>query len=657
MSKRSKRRQKTGGGGLVAERLRAARVSVEALLEEGRTAEARAVLTRLESRFPDDPRVLETLADLTYEVGDMQRYQTAVERLSALRPDDPDLALAAGAAALVNLYPVIALQSFRRFLARWPSHPNAAETRQTLEQLEKAVPEVLSTLGLAEAGEQGERIALEHERIQHLLASGRTHEAREAAEALYAVWPRMPAILNNLGQAAWAEGDCARAEAAFRQVLESHPHNVHALANLTRVLLLSGRTEEAHASAGRLTASTAPADDRWLKTLEALTYLGDDVGVLESFEKMEREQKPQLPSSEAQMRHMAAVAALRQGDSSRASRWWAEALELMPDLEPALRNLEALDLPVALRPAPWAFDLAGWLPPARMNALGQRLEALSENKAEKRPLGTVLLAEFPEVLPLVPLLLDRGSPEGVRLILGLCDLMEEIPFVEALKHFALGERGALGDRFRAARVALSAGAAREDELMLWTGKRRQPYRWLDIEVSNTPLRQQHAPRVERLLERSVELLQGRQGRKAEQFLREALALEPDSPDLMNNLAVARQLQGHAEEAERMSEEIHQRWPDYFFGRCAVARLRIQAGRLEEARQLLEPLLSQRSLHVSEISALCAAQMELLIAEEDAEDAWVWLHILETSHPGDPQVELYRDRLELLEGRIPESWMP
>ncbi|QRN95659.1 tetratricopeptide repeat protein [Archangium violaceum] len=656
MGKRSKRRQ-TGGGGLVTERLRAARVSVDALLEEGRTAEARAVLTRLGSRFPDDPRVLEALVDLTYEVGDTQGYQCAVERLLPLRPDDPDLALALAAAALVNLYPVTAIQAFRRFLARWPSHPNAAEARQTLEQLEKALPEVRSGLGLAEEGEKGERIALEHERIQHLLASGRAHEAREAAEALHVTWPRMPAILNNLGMAAWTEGDSARAEAAFWQVLESHPDNVHALANLTRVFLLSGRTEEAHAVAKRLEASTAPADERWLKIVEALTYLGDDVGVLETLEKMERGQRPQLPSSEAQLRHMAAVAALRLGDSDRASRLWVEALELAPDLEPALRNLEALDLPVALRPAPWAFELSSWLPPVRINALGTRLAEASENDKEKRRLGALLMEEFPELRPLVPLLLDRGSPEGVRLILGLCDLMEEVPFVEELKRFALGERGALGDRFRAARVALLAGAAREDEMLLWTGKRRQPYRWLDIEVSTTALRQKHTPKVERLLERSVELLQLRHGRKAEQLLREALALEPDSPDLMNNLAVARQVQGHTEEAERMIEEVHQRWPDYFFGRCAVARLRIQTGRLEEARQLLEPLLSQRILHVSEVSALCAAHMELLLAEKDEEGAWVWLHILETSHPGDPQVELYRDRLELMGGRLPESWMP
>ncbi len=650
MSKRSKRRHT--GGGLVEERLRAARVSVNSLLAEGRTEEARDVLTRLGSRDPDDPRVLETLVELTYEVGDMQGHQAAVERLLTFRPNDPELALSLAGAALINLYAVTSLHAFRRFLSRWPSHPSAAEARQSMERLERALPEVLSVMRLEEAGQEGERVALEHERIQHLLALGRVREAREAAEVLHVAWPRMPAILNNLGLAAWMQGDFARAEAAFREVIESHPHNVHALSNLARVLLLSGRAEEARAVAERLKHSTAPASERWLKIAEALSYLGDDMGVLEAFEKMERENHPKLPSSEAQLRHLAAVAALRQGDSGRASRLWKQALELMPGLEPARDNLAALDQPAPLRPAPWAFELAGWIPPVRMKELGQRLKA--------RPL---LLEDFPELRPLVPLLLDRGSPDAVRLILTLGDLLRvDAALVEALKHFALGERGHIAARFQAASIVLAAGAAREDELQLWTGKRRQPYRWLDVEVSTTAVRQQHSPKVEQLLERALVMLRQREGHKGEQLLREALALEPDSPDLMNNLAAARQIQGHVAESDRMIEEVHQRWPEYFFGRCAVARLRIREGRLEEARQLLEPLLNQRSLHASELSALCAAQMDWLLADGDKEGAQVWFHILETAYPDDPQLELHRARfetpdslIERLTNLLRESW--
>ncbi len=216
MSKWSKRHRTRGGGGLVAERLRAARVAVDAFLEEGRTAEARDVITRLGAQDPDDPRVLETLVDLTLQVGDTPGYRAALERLRPFRPEDPDLELALARATLVNLHPVTALQAFRRFLARWPSHPKAVDARRSQEQLEHVLPEMLSALGFAEAGAEGERIAMEYEHIQYLLSTERVREAREAAEALHAAWPRIAAILNTLGLAAWIEGECARAEAAFR---------------------------------------------------------------------------------------------------------------------------------------------------------------------------------------------------------------------------------------------------------------------------------------------------------------------------------------------------------------------------------------------------------------------------------------------------------
>ncbi|HYO53789.1 tetratricopeptide repeat protein [Archangium sp.] len=626
MSKRSKRHHQAGGGGLLEERLRAARVAVNTLLEEGRTEEARAVLTQLESRHPDNPRVLETLADLTYEIGDMQGYQAAAERLLEFRPDDADLFLAVAGAALNNLYPVTGLQRFRRFLQRWPSHPLAPEVRKTVAELEGLLPELLSILKVS--GEEAVPAVLEHERIQHLLATGRAREAREAAQqALRAARPPIPAVLNNLGRAAWVEGDFAQAEAAFRQVLDSHPQNVHALGNLATQLLVSGRMTEATEVAGRLKASTDPASERWLKVAEALSYLGDDAGVLEAFEKEQQEGRPKPRSSQARLRHLAAVAALRRGESSRAMGLWKRALELMPGLEPARRNLGALDLPVALRPIPWPFELEGWLPPARVNALRQR-------------------QEFPEFRHLLPLLLDRGSPEAVRLALGLCNQTADASLLEEVKRFALGERGALVDRFLAARIALSAGVAREDELQLWTGKRRQPYRWLDLQVYHEAAPgYRHSRRVERLLKRALERLRQGDGKQAELLLREALALEPDSPDVLNNLAAARQLQGHIEEGVHMIEELHQRRPEYFFARCSVARLRIRDGRLEEARELLEPLLSQRRLHVTEVATLCPAQMDMLLAEGDTEGAEVWLHILETIRPDDPQIERYHALLD------------
>jgi tetratricopeptide (TPR) repeat protein len=632
MGKRSRRRHKRVG--LTGERLRAVRAEVEALLEEGRTEAAKEALLRFDARHPGHAEIMEELADLAQETDDMQYMQAAMEGLLPRRPEAPELLLMLGAAALRNHYPATALKASRSLLARWPGHPGADDARRVVRELEAALPE------------QGMGVALQHERIQHLLSLGLTRQAREAARALHAAQPQFSAALNNLGTAAWMDGDYAEAEAAFRKVLAAEPDNVHALAGLIRVLLLSGHGEEARALAERLKDSTAPASERWPTVALALSYLGDDEGVLWAFEQARREGILGEDFSGARLRHMAAVAALRRGDSKQARRLWEKALKQVPGMAPARRNLEALDVPAPLRPVPWAIELDGWLPPEKWKAF---LRSVEPEEGTRSPhVEEKVLERFPELRSLAPLLLDRGEPAAVTLVLALCEFLAGASRLDdllaaELKRFCLGERSHIADRIRAGRVLLEAGAAREEELQLWTGQRRQPYGWFDIELYDEPVRR-HSPEVEELAESAHDLLQSQQGKEAEQVLQKALTLEPDAPDLLHNLAVARLMQGRRKESERLSEETHRRWPDYLFARCAVAQLRVRQSRLGEAWKLLEPLLAQRRLHVSEFAALCAAHMDLLIAEGDREAALVWLDLLEDFLPDHPFVEIYSTRL-------------
>ena len=58
--------------------------------------------------------------------------------------------------------------------------------------------------------------------------------------------------------------------------------------------------------------------------------------------------------------------------------------------------------------------------------------------------------------------------------------------------------------------------------------------------------------------------------EAEVLLRHAIAQEPNSPNLLNNLASALEMQGRRGESRALMIEIHERFPDYFFGRTNVA---------------------------------------------------------------------------------------
>jgi tetratricopeptide (TPR) repeat protein len=572
MGMRSRRRHK--GGGLTEERLRAVRAEVNALLKESRKAEAKEVLLRFNACHPGHAEILERMADLAYETDDSRYLQAAMEGLRLLRPETPELLLALGGAALSNHYLATGLQALRSVLDKWPWHPGAAEARILVKELEEDLPKVLSELGVE--GEQGMGVALQHERIQLLLTLGLTRQAREVALALHAARPQFTAALNNFGMAAWMDGDYTESEEAFRKVLTTHPDNVHAHVGLIRVLLLSGRGQEAWALAERIKDLEALTGDRWLAIALAFSYLGDDEGVLRAFTQAQREGSVRQDSMRAQLKHMAAVAALRRGDFTWARLLLEQALKEMPGLEPAKRNLEALDDPAALRRVPWAIDLEGWLPTARLEALRKQV-----------------LERCVELHLLAPLLLDRGDPNAVALALSVFELLArgsrlEAPLAAELKRFCLGERGHMAERVKAGRILLMAGAAREEELQLWTGKHRQPYGWFDTELHAEP-----GPR-------------------------------------------------HATEGEEQA--VHAQAEQALFARCEEVRTRIHQGRLQEARELLEPLLAQRRLHFSEFSILCAVHMDLLIAEDDRESALVWLDFLEGMLPKDGFVEIYRTKL-------------
>lgn len=119
------------------------------------------------------------------------------------------------------------------------------------------------------------------------------------------------------------------------------------------------------------------------------------------------------------------------------------------------------------------------------------------------------------------------------------------------------------------------------------------------------------------------------------------------------------MQGRRAESRALMIEIHERFPDYFFGRTNVAALAVQDGDLERARQLLAPALIQGRYHVSELSALCRTQIALLVAEEQIDGASPWLDIWMQLVGDDPQQKCWTTRLamERLKGLSFKILMP
>lgn len=617
----------------------------EALIEDGELLEARDLLETLARQRPRDAEVLGLLVDVYFDLHDLHGYQRAAERLLRLTPNDPDLTLGLAGAYLGNIYPALALRTFRRALERWPDDERADEVRAQVAELEAMMPEFLEELGVA--GGEGLELATQQEELRALLEQGSYPEARRAAEQLLRRWPDFAPALNNLSQIHAQEGHLDAAIATARRALAVDADNVQALSNLTRYFILSGRLPEAQESAERLKAVESDHADAGVKKAEALSYLGDDEGVLDTFAAAQRllEAGDYADLADPVLYHLAAVAHLRLGHEPEAERLWEQALALAPGLDLAQDNLDDLREAVGDRHAPWPFPFGNWLSRQTIVDLTAFVRTAAERGGEEA-LGRGMrrfLRQHPEIAALVPLLLDRGDPEAREFALRVATVGRTPELLAALRDFALGQRGPDAMRQEAAQVAREAGLLPGGLVRFWSQGEWRDVMMLTFEISEEPLHR-HPPQVEEWHADALEALREGDAKQAEQLLQQALAVVPDDPSLLNNLGSAYEMQGRGPEAQAILRRLFEEHPDYFFARIGMARLAVHERQFARARERLQPLLEQQQYHVSEFDALCAANAELHFAEGNRDGARSWVDLWATVNPEHPGIARWRRNL-------------
>jgi len=518
------------------------------LVTTGRAIDALELLRSLDQVYPNRAEVLLALADVYHELRDYGQYASVMERLVRLRPDDPKLNLALAGARILNLRPVLALQSFRRFLERWPNDEQADLARKTLEEMEPAVNEMLAATGLT--GDDAVELAILHEESQSLLQQGKLAQARKVVEELLRRRPDFIPALNNLSLIHRIEGNVGRAIEAAERVLSLNPENHHALANLAHYLCVSGRLAESRSVAERLRGLRSEAVDLWSKKAEAFSYLGDDEAVLEAFHAAEASGQDRSPYEAALLHHLAAVASLRLGNETQAREYWRQSLAADGGMDVARENLDDLALPVSERNAPWAFAFPQWVSQQAIRDLAHQVDSV-DNRQGEVGLATAFrryLCENPQVATLIPILLDRGDPAARDFGLRLAAMARTPEMLEALRDFALSQRGPDALRHEAARAAAKAGLFPSDTVRLWLGGEWRDSLLKGWELHEEPL-VRHSRRVEEWLRQASEAVDAGYNQRAAELFEKALAAEPDAPDLLYNKAISYGRQGRKAEAE------------------------------------------------------------------------------------------------------------
>lgn len=628
-------------------RLREGLEEADGLLIQGKPQQALTLLHELEMKYPHQADVLALMVNAYLDMGNQHGYLHTIHQLHELTPNQTDVKLGLAGAYLSNGHLALALQTFHQFLKRWPHDDRVTDVQETILQLQEELAEILK--GFGDSLETGYEFACQHEELRFFMEMGNYTRCRTLAKKLLQQRPSSVPVLNNLSLVEWLEGNLPQAIETSLKVLEIEPWNVHALSNLTRFLYYRGERKESMEYAQQLKDSDAEATDRWVKKAEALSFIGDDDGVLELLDQARRTGK--LDELNELVWHWCAVAEYRKGNITGARKHWQKCLKLAPYFSLASGNLSELKKPQHERICPQAFSLETWIPRKTLESLTSTTKRAARKKDDGvfRARLAGYFEQNPELISFVPEALANGDEQCREFALKLADMSAHPVILDSLKKFSLGQEGPDTYRLEASQILSKHGIFKTgNTIELSLEGERRPIMMLGFQITYDALKQSKLkPAAQHLMGQAIYALRDKDGVKAEIHLRKALEIQKNEPSLLNNLALAMSLQGKLDDASAIAREISDRFPDYFFGQAISVRNAIKENELEKAKAILNKMMQKEELHVTEFGALCACQIDLMIVDDKPEGAVAWFEIWEKGFPDDPALEDYEQKVAII----------
>jgi len=610
------------------------------LMADRRYQEAEDLLKKERKRRPGSPEILEALVDLYQRNDNHAALAQVTPHLVRLQPRDPEAFLIMAQSYLYCGRIAIALETYRSFLAKWPTHKYASKAISAIEFLE---PELAKELPTYELTDSEMHLLVMHDRMMLRMSDHDFTGAIDIATELLAIKPHLVSVRNNLALCLFHTNLMSEALDVAKETVQLFPENRFAEAALGRTLYLLGQFDEANQIADQIVTSFADQQDALAAQAEFLSFAGRDDNIIDLVDFSDSLVEI-VPPCRGLLYHYKAVALMRQGHAKEAHAAWKRCLKLDPNCPPAKMNLDELKAATDCH-APWAEVLHKWIPFQSMAAIVATLTSGEHETGSGMP---EVLRKWPHLVKLVPAMLERGD-RGAREFAVLTAKADSSPaMLNALKDFAMGQRGPDSMRISTVLFLRAQNFLGDEPVRIWSKGA-----WTDIVPYSAEIHYEQVPhpnsRVTDLLNVGVDAMHDKDLDAAEAAFRKCIEIDPDFPPPLNNLA-ATLLMGKGkkahEEAEQILLDMFERFPDYPFSRISLAQLAIHDGRIEEAQELIGPLASRTRWHVSEAMAHGTVVLELALARKDYPAAEASLEMMRQLDEDDPRIEQLHRRIQI-----------
>jgi Flp pilus assembly protein TadD len=583
------------------------------------------------------------------QTGELWDGAAHYEKALSLRRDVGMLA-SLGFVYLVLELKVLALQAFRQALKSGLQEPLTGEVQESIQLLEGEIHTAASLLKLpSKKASRGLRLFEEGQIALHGHAYARSAQLNRKASQLLGDFP--PAQ-NNLSLALFFQGRPEEAIRTARQVTAQYPDNIQALSNLVRFLAWTGKSEEAHLAWQHLKTLTPHESTTQMKMVEAAAIMEADEDV---YRLLQEEGAAEEYDQELDRRKQLYLAIAEANTDRRAARRRLQALQkTIPWAGEILQALQA-----GKHGLGWAerfpyFHATELLPQREWESYLELLGRGDKIPAAKFQREVARYAtRFPQLVLVGKKTLweDQQTDAAIALLMAL-----DTPEAYAvLWEFGTGQAGDDQDRMEALFALSEAGQISEnEEIRFW-----QDGEWQDIMLRKYEVIEQrelaYSPQVIDLLNDALLAFKEKRLAEAEKLYHRILTLEPQAKEAYNNLATIYARQEKDAQARAMLQKAIEIDPLYVMPRCNLAIYLLNDGKVEEAEDMMAPLVDVSQLNPQEMALMSYIHARIHIEHNEVDQARNALEIALKVYPDYEPAKALHDQLATAQ-TISEGWV-